>query len=104
MDNQNQDGFGQPKPWGQPWVLLIATCEFSPKETTCEALNILPPKVHIKIVNDLSNSLVMYVHCHSGVGDFGIHAIPKRGVYEFDYPPTGLHLLVTFSVQISTVL
>ncbi len=29
-------------------------------------------------------------YCHSEVGDFGVHAIPKLGVYEFDYQPTGL--------------
>uniref|UniRef100_A0A2N9I8Y1 Uncharacterized protein n=2 Tax=Fagus sylvatica TaxID=28930 RepID=A0A2N9I8Y1_FAGSY len=31
-------------------------------------------------------------YCHSEVGDFGVHAIPKLGVYEFDYQPTGLRV------------
>ena len=71
-------------------LLLLTTCEFSKTKTTCEALEILPPKVHIRILNDLLNTMVMNIHCHSGLGDFGVHAVPKLGVYEFDYQSTGL--------------
>lgn len=55
--------------------------------TTCEALSITPPKVHITITNDLTNAMLVTIHCSSHADDFGVHSVVKLANIQFDFQP-----------------
>ena len=58
--------------------------------TTCEALNIAPPKVHITITNDLKTAMPVTIHCSSHTDDFGVHSVFNLADIQFDFQPIPL--------------
>ena len=66
--------------------------------TTCEAIDDFPP-VHIKVTNQLSNGMVMNIHCFSKDHDIGSQAVPKFGWYAFYYQPILGSITVTCNIE-----
>ena len=55
-------------------------------KTTCDAF-FFPPRVHMKVYNNLENGLVLTTHCQSKNDDLGVISLPKGGTFEFSFKP-----------------
>ena len=73
-----------------PFNRLVSMLLLSLIITTCEAINITPPEVHITVTNNLSNNMPITVHCSSPANDFGVYTIVKGGETQFNFQPIPL--------------